>query len=103
MHISGPKPFYKMAGLPDDMSNGFVIGNLLTMLYKHTDVTMHVNYIVGALLGHDLTDVANITNQYDDYVKKSSLDELTRYVRLNFFYGIIFHLLLLYRSLLAVL
>ena len=44
MHISGPKSFYKMSmssipeHLPDDMTNGLVISNLLMMLYKHTDV-----------------------------------------------------------------
>ena len=50
----------------------------------------HYYNIVGALLGYDLTDVADMTNQYDDYVKNSTLNELTGYVRLNFFLWVIF-------------
>ena len=36
---------------------------------------------VDVLLGYDLTDATSMTNQYDSYVEKSSLKELTKYVR----------------------
>ena len=32
------------------------------------------------LLGYDLTEATSMTNQYDDYVKNSTLEELIKYV-----------------------
>ena len=60
-----------------------------------------ITIILGALLGHNLTDVVDMTNKFDNYVKNSTLDELIRYVRLNFFLWGYFSSFLLYRSLLA--
>ena len=57
------------------------------------------HYIIGALLGQNLTDVANITSQFDVYVEKSSLLGLTRYVCLPFFSFLFFTLYTLYSSL----
>ena len=42
---------------------------------------MNYIFIVGALLGHNLTDTVDMTNEYDDYIKDSSLKDLIRYVR----------------------
>ena len=37
-------------------------------------------YIVGALIGYNLTDAPIMINQYDFYVKRFSLKTLIRYV-----------------------
>ena len=47
MHISGGKLFnnISLSIVPprsDDITIGFILGDLLIMLYKHTDVAMHV-------------------------------------------------------------
>ena len=34
----------------------------------------------GALLGYNLTEATSMTNQFDQYVKISSLNELIKYV-----------------------
>ena len=50
--------------------------------------------IVGALLGHNLTDVTAMTSQFDVYVRKSSLNAFTsEYVRHSFllFMGLFFN------------
>ena len=46
---------------------------------------MPLLHCVGSLLGYNVTDVADMTNQYDDYVQNSTLNELAKYVRLIFF------------------
>ena len=63
------------------MTTGVILGNILinTLMY-----VCHY-YVVVALLGHNHTDVPDMTNQYDLYVRNSTLNELTGYVRLNFF------------------
>ena len=54
--------------------------------------TTVLNDTAGGLLGHNLTDAVNMTNEYDVHVHKSDLKELTRYVRLLFilFYRLFF-------------
>ena len=49
---------------------------------SNQSITLYICYIynVGALLGHNLTDTVDITNQYDHYVTNSTLKDLTRYV-----------------------
>ena len=58
---------------------------------------------IAALLGHNLTNVMNITNEYDLFVKNSSLPSLISYVCPSFILSIydVFHRLSFYRSLLA--
>ena len=46
--------------------------------------------IVGILLGYNLTECNNMTNQGDIFVKGSSLNELTKFVRgLHFIWRVI--------------
>ena len=58
---------------------------------------------VAALLGHNLTNVMNITNEYDLFVKNASLASIINYVCPSFILSIydVFHRLSFYRSLLA--
>ena len=49
---------------------------------------IYILLLLGGLLGHNLTDAANMTNEYDVHVHKADLKELTRYVRLSLFHFI---------------
>ena len=42
-----------------------------------------IYHIVGILLGYNLTETNDTTNQYDLYVNGSSLNELTKFVRMS--------------------
>ena len=40
----------------------------------------NINMCTGALLGYNLTEATSMTNQFDQYVKMSSLNKLIKYV-----------------------
>ena len=63
----------------DDMTVGFIIrmwsvDNILTCNICHNTCN------TDALLGYNLTDATIMTNQYDSYVKTSSLKEMIKHV-----------------------
>ena len=54
-------------------------------------------YCIDSLLGNELIDIDNITNQYDEYAQQSNLEQLISYVCLPLIalLFIFFHRLLL--------
>ena len=102
---SGPNQLKRMGNsakpsLPDDMIVGFIFSNLLMMI---TAICVIYGIYVAALLGYNLTNVRNITNEYDHFVKNSSLPSLINYVCPPFILSKYnaYHHLLFYRSLSA--
>ena len=60
------------------MTVGFIIGKL-TYIHNMKHNIMFI-ITIEMLLGFKLTDANNMTNQYDSYVKSSSLKDLIKYV-----------------------
>ena len=54
---------------------------LSTIVLNDIYIYIYILYHIGALLGHNLIDTVDMTNQYDDYITNSTLKDLIRYVR----------------------
>ena len=79
--LSGSKTYletYTLAHLPDDMTVGLTIGELLMKSLQ----LVHI-IVVGILLGYNLTEVDDMKNQFDS-ISSASLKDLNKYVSIVF-------------------
>ena len=49
-------------------------------MYVCMRYSVYFHHVVGIILGYNLTDTTNMMSEYDIYVNRSSLNELTKYV-----------------------
>ena len=82
--LSGPNTYhetYTLAHLPDDMTVGLTIGELLMECLQ----PIHNYYcrLLGILLGYNLTEVNDMKNQFDS-MPSASLKDLKKYVSFVF-------------------